>query len=135
MKSRLACVAVIISAGFSFSAATAADHTKDTPADVKKNLADGKAQLIDVREASEWKAGHLKAAKLLSLSKLKQKPSKEELGKTLDEKKIVYLHCAAGVRVLTASELLSSQGYDVRPLKQGYADLLKAGFEKAEEKP
>ena len=35
---------------------------------------------------------------------------------------------------LTAADLLKKQGYDVRPLKDGYKDLLKAGFPKAEKK-
>lgn len=112
--------------------AIAADHTKDTPETVKQNLKAEKAQLIDVREESEWKSGHLKAAELLPLSTLSKNPKKEQLEKVLDKKKIVYLHCAAGVRVLSAAEVLGKHGYDVRPLKQGYGDLLKAGFEKAE---
>jgi rhodanese-related sulfurtransferase len=112
--------------------AIAADHTKDTPETVKQNLKAEKAQLIDVREESEWKAGHLKQAKLLPLSTLSKKPKKEQLEKVLDKKKIVYVHCAAGVRVFPAAKILTEHGYDVRPLKQGYKDLLKAGFEKAE---
>lgn len=112
--------------------AIAADHTKDTPEIVKQNLKADKAQLIDVREESEWKSGHLKAARLLPLSTLSKNPQKEQLEKVLNEKKIIYVHCAAGVRVLPAAEVLSKHGYDVRPLKQGYGDLLKAGFEKAE---
>ena len=37
----------------------------------------------------------------------------------------------SGARSLIAQELLKKEGYDVRSLKQGYEDLLKAGFEKA----
>lgn len=112
--------------------AIAADHTKDTPETVKQNLKAEKAQLIDVREESEWKSGHLKVAELLPLSTLSEKPEKEQLEKVLKEKKIVYLHCASGFRCLKAAEILTQHGYDVRPLKQGYDDLLEAGFEKAE---
>jgi rhodanese-related sulfurtransferase len=44
---------------------------------------------------------------------------------------VVYLHCASGRRCLAAADLLKTQGYDARPLKDGYEALLKAGFEKA----
>ena len=41
------------------------------------------------------------------------------------------LKCAAGGRSLDAADLLKKLVYDVRPLKPGYKDLLKAGFEAA----
>jgi len=112
----------------------AADHTKDTPADVKKAVEDKKAVLIDVREQKEWDEGHLKIAGLLALSDIKKGVPDEELAKKLPKGKIVYLHCKSGGRCLTAAELLQKKGYDVRPLKQGYEELLKEGFEKAEKK-
>ncbi len=119
---------------FVASLALAADHTKDTPADVKKAVEDKKAVLIDVREQKEWDDGHLKLAGLLPLSLIKKGVPDEELAKKLPKGKIVYLHCKSGGRVLPAAELLQKKGYDVRPLKQGYEDLLKEGFEKAEKK-
>jgi rhodanese-related sulfurtransferase len=45
--------------------------------------------------------------------------------------KIIYTHCKAGGRALTCGDILKAQGYDVRPLKPGYEDLIKAGFQKA----
>jgi rhodanese-related sulfurtransferase len=110
----------------------AADHTKDTPEQVKKALADKSAVLIDVREQKEWDAGHLKDAKLLSLSKIKAGVPEAELLKTLPKGKVVYLHCKAGGRCLTAADELKKYGYDLRPLKEGYEDLLKAGLPKAD---
>jgi rhodanese-related sulfurtransferase len=117
-----------LSVGF----AAAQEHTKDTTDQVKKALADKSAVLIDVREQKEWDAGHLKGAGLLPLSKLKTGVPADELAKALPKGKVVYLHCKAGGRCLTAAEILKKEGYDVRPLKEGYADLLKAGFPKAE---
>lgn len=111
-------------------------HTGDSLETVKKNLADGKAMILDVREHSEWDAGHLKLAKLLPLSEFANSDKKKEIAeKTLDKTKIIYTHCKAGGRCLTAAKHLKALGYDVRALKPGYEDLLKAGFEKAEEKP
>jgi rhodanese-related sulfurtransferase len=112
-------------------AAFAAEHTTDTLEAVKKNVKDGKAVLVDVREADEWKDGHLKDARPLALSDLKAGVPAEQLKKTLPAGKVVYLHCASGRRCLAAADILKKQGYDVRPLKQGYNALVKDGFERA----
>lgn len=111
--------------------ASAADHTTDTLDAVKKGVADKKAVLVDVREETEWKDGHLKDATLLPLSELKAGVTADKLKEKLGDAKVLYLHCGSGKRCLTAADLLKKQGYDVRPLKEGYADLVKGGFEKA----
>ena len=74
--------------------------------------------------------GHLKAAQLLPLSQL-DAMTPEELARQVPKTKVVYCHCAAGVRSLQAAEVLAKLGYDVRPLKPGYKDLVKAGLEPA----
>jgi rhodanese-related sulfurtransferase len=112
--------------------ARAAEHTKDSLETVKERLKDKSAVLVDVREEKEWNEGHIQDAKLVPLSKLKNEADAEKATKDVPKKKIVYCHCAAGVRALTAADILKKQGYDVRPLKSGYNDLLKAGFPKAE---
>jgi rhodanese-related sulfurtransferase len=106
-------------------------HTKDSLETVKDNIKTGKAVLVDVREQGEWNAGHLKNAILAPQSKLKQEQSLRELLKQIPKDKIVYTHCRAGGRALTCGDILKQQGYDVRPLKAGFDDLLNAGFEKA----
>jgi phage shock protein E len=110
------------------SEAPAAEHTKDTLDAVKKAVAEDKAVLLDVREQSEWDAGHLKDARLLPLSVLKAGARAENVAKVAPKGKIVYCHCASGMRCLKAADELKKLGYDVRPLKAGYADLLEAGF-------
>ena len=123
---------VVCSILFLFPAAlAAADHTTDTPEQVKKAVAEKKAVLIDVREQREWQAGHLKDAELLPLSKLKKGVAKEEVEKIILKGKIAYLHCKSGGRCLIAADILQKQGYEVRPLKEGYDDLIQAGFPKA----
>lgn len=109
-----------------------AEHTKDSLDTVKERLKNKSAVLVDVREEKEWDEGHIQDAKLIPLSNLKKEAEAEKLTKDLSKKKIVYCHCAAGVRALTAADILKKQGYDVRPLKSGYSDLIKAGFPKAE---
>jgi rhodanese-related sulfurtransferase len=116
------------------SSAFAAEHTKDSLDVVKEKLKEKKALLIDVREEKEWDAGHLADARLLPLSQLEKGVSPDNLAKTLAKDKIIYLHCAVGGRCRTAADILKKQGYDVRPLKSGYNQLLKSGFAKAEPK-
>ena len=112
--------------------ARAAEHTKDSLPTVKKNIAAEKAVLVDVREKAEWDRGHVEGAVFLPLSELRKGIDVESLAKRLPKKRIVYTHCAVGVRSCTAADLIVKFGYDVRPLKPGYKNLLEAGFEKAE---
>ena len=84
-----------------------------------------------MREKDEWNEGHLEQATLVALSKLQKGTDPKGVSKDLDGKKIVYCHCRAGRRALTAAELLKKQGFDVRPLKLGYEELLEAGLPKA----
>jgi phage shock protein E len=111
--------------------ALAVEPTKDSVQTLKQNLTTGKAVLIDVREIDEWNDGHLAAAAFLPLSQIERGVSAEQLAKIAPAGKIVYLHCAFGSRSVTAAKYLSKTGRDVRPLKQGYDDLLEAGFRQA----
>lgn len=114
---------------------TASDHTKDSLDKVKQGVAEKKAVIVDVREQSEWNAGHLAEAKFVPLSKLsaeyKSPAFIEQLAKDLPKDKIIYCHCKAGARALGAADLFEELGYDVRPLKEGYSALIEAGFPKA----
>ena len=99
---------------------------------VKKSVAEEDAILVDVREKKEWDEGHISGAVFLPLSELRNGITAEALAKRLPAERIIYTHCAVGVRSCTAADLLKKHGYDVRPLKPGYKDLLAAGFKKAE---
>ena len=130
MRLLVCCLAII---GFSLpSILCAAEHTKDSLDKVKEQLADQKAILVDVREQGEWDRGHLREAKLMPLSELKRAASdpaaKEKLVKSLPSDKIIYCHCAKGVRALMAGNILEKLGYDVRPLSVGFEQLRDAGF-------
>ena len=110
-------------------------HTKDSFEVIQNRIAKNEAILIDVRESFEWKDGHLQSTVFLPLSELEEGRSNESFASQLAEKlpkdKIVYCHCVSGGRVMPASAILHKMGYDARPLKAGYNDLLRAGFEKA----
>lgn len=126
----LACLAI---AGLlTLPSALAVDHTKDSLDTVKEKLAQKKAVLIDVREPKEWDRGHLKDARLVPLSELNRAASdpavKEKLAKELPKDRIVYCHCARGVRALMAGNILEKLGYDVRPLAAGFDELREQGF-------
>ena len=97
---------------------------------MKKNLKTGKAVLLDVREQKEWDAGHVKLARLFPLSKAKKEKDLDELLKSLPKDKVIYTYCRAGNRALVCGEILKKHGFDVRPLKAGYQDLVDAGFAK-----
>ena len=110
-------------------------HTQDSLELVGERLASGKALLLDVREQDEWDAGHLSQAILVPLSELRKQGRSdayaEQLAKRISKEKVLYCHCRSGGRVLVAAPILKKLGYDIRPLKAGYGDLLQAGFLKA----
>ena len=136
LRKFLSAIALSIFTAFRLvSAQDALTHTKDSLDTVKDNVKSGKALILDVREQNEWDAGHLKGAILIPQSKLKVESQLADLLKAVPKDKIIYTHCRAGGRALTCGDILKKQGYDVRPLKPGYDDLVKAGFEKALEKP
>lgn len=103
-------------------------HTTDSLEVVKATVQQDQAVLIDVREQKEWDDGHLQDATLIPMSLFKSDALTAEMKAQLPKDKPIYLHCAAGGRVLTVAEILKTDGYDVRPLKAGYRDLVKEGF-------
>ena len=115
---------------------TTSRHTVDSLDMVKAMLLTKTAMLIDVREQMEWDAGHLESASLIPLSQLRTdsetKPFAKKIGNLLPMDKIIYCHCRSGGRVLIATRILEKLGYDIRPLKAGYSELLMGGFRAAD---
>ena len=111
------------------------EHTKDTLALVKRNVAEGKAVLVDVRGVQEWNKGHIDGSIFLPVDSLRKKPDPKMLAKKLpkNKKTILYTFCVVGMRAKTAAIKLEQQGYTVRALKPGYDELLEAGFKKAKD--
>src|ERR1043166_2295098 len=96
----------VVAAACSAALAGAAEHTKDSLDTVKKAVADGKAVLVDVREANEWNAGYLKDAKHVALSDLKAGVPADKLKAAIPAGKVVYLHCASARRCLAPADPL-----------------------------
>ena len=115
--------------------AWSSEPTKDSLQTVRKNIAEKHAVLVDVREKAEWDNGHIEGAIFLPLSKLKENAEPATLAKLLPKDKIVYTHCVVGIRSISAANILEELGYQVRPLKQGYKELVAAGFKKDESHP
>jgi rhodanese-related sulfurtransferase len=109
------------------------ERTKEPLESVRKNIADKKAVLVDVREKSEWDAGHIAGAIFLPLSELKKQSGAKALVEQLPKDAIIYTHCRSGVRSLAAGQLLAEHGFEVRPLSPGYEELIEAGFQKADD--
>ena len=109
------------------------NHTVDSLDTVKERLTSEEAVLIDVRELNEWNEGHLEDAKLVSLSEIRYPQKRINATKDLSKEKTIYCHCRSGKRVFIATHYLTKEGYDIRPLKDGYKDLLSAGFEGAKQ--
>jgi rhodanese-related sulfurtransferase len=74
-----------------------------------------KAQLIDIREADEFNAGHILGARNIPLSQIRLRH------KELRQDQPVYLYCQSGFRTGRAAQYLKKQGYtDFYQLKGGF---------------
>ena len=104
------------------------EHTKDSLEVIKKNVAEGKAVLVDVRSEEEWKEGHLEGSLFVPVTSLRKGGDPKELAKVLPEKKILYTFCVVGMRAKQAGLILENQGYTVRALKPGFRGRMGATF-------
>ena len=111
-----------------------AEFTKDSIATVQKNVEGGKAVLVDVRSKEEWDDGHIEGSIFLPVTSLRKHSfDAKKVAKALPKKKVIYTFCVVGMRAKQAATILEKEGYEVRALKPGYAELTKAGFKKDED--
>lgn len=74
-----------------------------------------KAQLIDVREPTEFKKGHILGARNIPVTQMKQRLVE------IRKDKPVYLYCQSGSRSARAAQLLHKKGYlDLNQLQGGF---------------
>lgn len=74
--------------------------------------------IIDVRNASEWKNGVIENARLIALADL------EKQLQQMDKQKHYYIHCAGGYRSMMAASLMKKNGFDqVTNVKGGIAKI------------
>lgn len=109
-------------------------HAPDDLGAVKQRIDQKEALLVDVREQSEWNAGHVAGAYWLPTKALAKAHGTNETARLaellegLPKDKPIYCHCAKGVRALAAAKILTAHGYQATALKPGYDDLVAAGF-------
>ncbi len=103
-------------------------HTEDSLKTVQERIAAKKAILVDVRDLVEWNDGHIEGAIHLPFRDLQDKFDEKSLRDKLPKDVTIYTHCAVGFRALKAGKIIEKYGYDIRPLKPGYKELLEAGF-------
>jgi rhodanese-related sulfurtransferase len=76
-------------------------------------LLDEGALLLDVREDSEWEAGHAAAARHIALS------SVPDFVDDLPRERVIVCVCRSGGRSARAGQFLAEQGFDVVNLEGG----------------
>lgn len=91
---------------------------------VRKELLNHQAIIVDVREQQEWDQGHLPQAKLIPLSEIEAGHIPEDL----PNNKTIYLHCRRGGRAEQAAHLLKDRFPNVVALKTSFDDLKKEKY-------
>jgi rhodanese-related sulfurtransferase len=77
-----------------------------TPADLAELASTQIIDLVDVRDADEWQAGHIEGARLVPLERLREDPDA-----ALARDIATVFICARGVRSLQAAKLADRFGY------------------------
>ena len=78
-----------------------------TVEETRKKLETGKARLIDVREDSEWEAGHALGAQHIGKGVIERDIEQ----KVPDKKSELILYCGGGFRSALATDNLQRMGY------------------------
>jgi rhodanese-related sulfurtransferase len=84
-----------------------------TPEHTAEALADGSAQLIDVREPYEVEAGHIAGSRHIELQALAAQ------AETVDRDRPVIFQCRSGARSLMAAQAFRRAGYDAWSMAGG----------------
>ena len=92
--------------------------------EARRKLEGGKAKLIDVREESEWEAGHARGAQHLGKGVIER--DIEE--RVPDKKAELILYCGGGFRSALSADSLQKMGYtNVRSMAGGWRAWQEAG--------
>ena len=75
--------------------------------EARKKLESGKARLIDVREESEWEAGHARGAEHLGKGVIERDIEQS----VPDRNALLILYCGGGFRSALATDTLQKMGY------------------------
>jgi rhodanese-related sulfurtransferase len=83
------------------------------PADLAERLTQGSVFVLDVRQPSEWRHGHIHGSRNVPLMHLKSHLA------TLPPDKTIVTVCASGHRSAAAARTLQRRGHQVENLKGG----------------
>jgi rhodanese-related sulfurtransferase len=100
-----------------FTRTTSTDATA-----LAERLDDRSVHLLDVRQPSEWRHGHIGGAENVPLIHLKSRIA------TLPRDKTIVTVCASGHRSAAAARVLQRAGYSVENLKGGMHAWRRAGL-------
>jgi rhodanese-related sulfurtransferase len=92
------------------------------PASLAERLASHSVRVVDVRQPSEWRHGHIDGSENEPLMQLKRRLA------TLPRDKTIITVCASGHRSAAAARTLQRAGYTVQNLKGGMHAWRKAGL-------
>ena len=113
--------------GFLKIANDAKSRVQETDVQTVKHMLDNKEdfELVDVREESEWAAGHLPSAMHLSKGIIER-----DIEKTIpDRHKKIVLYCGGGFRSAIAADSLQKMGYtNVISMDGGFKGWKKAKY-------
>ena len=91
---------------------------EQVPVSKVRELVEADAYIIDVREANEYEAGHLKGSHNIPLSELRNRM--DEIPQDIP----VYLHCRTGQRSYNAVRILKNNGFgNVMNISGSYLDI------------
>jgi rhodanese-related sulfurtransferase len=92
--------------------------------EVRRKLESGKAKLIDVREDSEWAAGHARGAQHLGKGVIERDIEQS----VPDKNSELILYCGGGFRSVLATDSLQKMGYtNVASMAGGWRGWQAAG--------
>jgi rhodanese-related sulfurtransferase len=94
-----------------------------SPEDAAAALAEGRAQVIDVREPYEREAGHIPGTRHLELQELASQAD------TVDRDRPVIFACRSGSRSLMAAQAFRRAGYDAWSMAGGLERWVQEGRE------
>ena len=104
--------------------------TEISPADARKQAANGEAILIDMREKADWREGHAKDATHLDRGVIELEIEEQ----IPDLKNPIVCYCGGGSRSALVAERLQKMGYEnVRSMAGGFKAWKEAGLPTAKE--
>jgi rhodanese-related sulfurtransferase len=92
------------------------------PQRVAQLLAEGEAELVDVREPYEFDAGRIAGARHVELGRLAQEAA------SIDRERPVVFYCRVGARSGMAAQAFEAAGYDAWNLSGGIVSWAMAGL-------